>query len=119
MAETYFAVFRERGSAWDASRPMRQQPRWDEHAAFMDALVDSGVIVLGGPLGEGDFRSLPIFKAERQRRSRPALPQIRGYSCACSVSPRLSGGRFCSAPRPSVNPDECHTLGVTVQNPWK
>ena len=51
MAETYFAVFRERGSAWDASRPIRQQPRWDGHAAFMDALVDSGVIVLGGPLG--------------------------------------------------------------------
>jgi len=64
MAETYFAVFRERGSAWDASRPIRQQPRWDGHAAFMDALVDSGVIVLGGPLGEGDFRSLPIFKAD-------------------------------------------------------
>ena len=64
MAETYFAVFRERGSAWDASRPMRQQSRWDEHAAFMDALVDSGVIVLGGPLGDGDFRFLLIFKAE-------------------------------------------------------
>jgi uncharacterized protein YciI len=43
---------------------MRQQPRWDGHAAFMDALVDSGVIVLGGPLGDGDFGFLLIFKAE-------------------------------------------------------
>ena len=29
---------------------MREQDGWDEHAAFMDGLVDDGVIVLGGPL---------------------------------------------------------------------
>lgn len=50
---TYYAVTRERGAAWDASRPMAEQERWADHAAFMNALVDDGFVVLGGPLGEG------------------------------------------------------------------
>jgi uncharacterized protein YciI len=50
----YYLVERGKGPAWDHSRLRREQPGWDEHAAFMDALVDSGVIVLGGPVGEGD-----------------------------------------------------------------
>ena len=38
------------GPAWDPARPMEQQSRWLEHAAFMDRLVDSGFVALGGPL---------------------------------------------------------------------
>lgn len=50
---TYFAVFREPGPAWDPARSMREQDRWDAHAAFMDALAAEGFVVLGGPLGQG------------------------------------------------------------------
>ncbi len=50
----YFLVRQARGPAWDHSRPRREQPGWDAHAAFMDALVEEGVVVLGGPVGEGD-----------------------------------------------------------------
>jgi uncharacterized protein YciI len=32
---------------------MREQERWDDHAAFMDALAEEGWVVLGGPLGDG------------------------------------------------------------------
>jgi uncharacterized protein YciI len=32
---------------------MREQDGWDEHAAFMNALVDDGFILLGGPLDNG------------------------------------------------------------------
>jgi uncharacterized protein len=32
---------------------MREQDGWDDHARFMDGLVDDGFIVLGGPLGDG------------------------------------------------------------------
>src|ERR671938_1211260 len=32
---------------------MREQERWDDHAAFMDALAEEGFVVLGGPLGDG------------------------------------------------------------------
>ena len=48
----YFAVRLERGGPWDWSRDLREQKGFDEHARFMDALVEEGFIVLGGPLGD-------------------------------------------------------------------
>jgi hypothetical protein len=33
---------------------MREQDGWDEHARFMDDLAESALIVLGGPLGDGE-----------------------------------------------------------------
>jgi uncharacterized protein YciI len=50
----YYLVERARGPGWDYSRGRREQDGWDEHAAFMDALVEEGFVVLGGPMGEGD-----------------------------------------------------------------
>ena len=50
----YFAVHRVRGPAWNASRPLREQALWREHADFMNALVAAGFVVLGGPLGRGE-----------------------------------------------------------------
>src|SRR5439155_4635766 len=35
----------ERGGPWDWSRELRQQEAWDEHAHFMNALVDDGFIL--------------------------------------------------------------------------
>lgn len=49
----FFAVRLRRGGPWDWSRDMREQEGWQEHARFMDALVDEGFIVLGGPLANG------------------------------------------------------------------
>jgi hypothetical protein len=46
-----FAVRPERGGPWDWSRDLREQDGWDEHARFMDSLVDDGFILLEGPLG--------------------------------------------------------------------
>lgn len=61
----YFVVIRERSSAWDWSVPMRRQKKWEEHAAFMDALTDEGFIALGGPLGGEDdaARVLHVVRA--------------------------------------------------------
>jgi uncharacterized protein len=50
----YYLVERARGHAWDYSKRRREQVGWDEHATFMDALVEEGFVVLGGPVGEGD-----------------------------------------------------------------
>jgi uncharacterized protein YciI len=61
----YYAVTRERGRSWVASLAMREQERWDEHAAFMDALVEDGFIILGGPLGDGRM-TLLIVEAESE-----------------------------------------------------
>jgi uncharacterized protein YciI len=43
----------ERGGPWDWSRDLREQAGWEEHARFMDSLVEEGFIVLGGPLDGG------------------------------------------------------------------
>ena len=58
-----FAVIRSRGPAWQNGRPLEQQEKWTEHAAFMDALVDDGFVLLGGPL-EGTSDVLLIIRAE-------------------------------------------------------
>jgi uncharacterized protein YciI len=50
----YYLVEQARGPAWDHSKRRREQAGWDAHAAFMDALVEEGLVVLGGPIGEGD-----------------------------------------------------------------
>jgi uncharacterized protein YciI len=58
-----WVVHQERGGPWDWSKDMREQALWDEHARFMDDLVETGFVVLGGPLA-GDRRVLLIVAAE-------------------------------------------------------
>jgi uncharacterized protein YciI len=59
----YYIVERGKGPAWDHSRGRREQDDWDAHAAFMDGLVEDGVVVLGGPMGEGDGENTLIVVA--------------------------------------------------------
>ena len=49
---TFFVVLRRRGPEWDPSSPLEEQSGWDDHAEFMDRLVEQGVVVLGGPLAD-------------------------------------------------------------------
>jgi len=70
----YFVVMRAQGPSWDRSRLRREQVGWDEHAAFMDSLVDDRFIVLGGPVGEGDGHStLLVVEAESEAEVRSRL----------------------------------------------
>jgi uncharacterized protein YciI len=70
----YYLVTRARGPAWDWSRRRREQAGWDEHAAFMDALVDDGFVVLGGPVGAGDGeRVLHVVRAGSEAEIRARL----------------------------------------------
>jgi uncharacterized protein YciI len=64
-----FAVMLVHGPGWDPSRPIRSQDGWDEHAAFMDGLVDDGFLIVGGPLGNGD-RTLHLIQAEGEQEIR-------------------------------------------------
>jgi hypothetical protein len=48
----FFVVMRRSGPEWREGRPVEEQSGWTEHAAFMDALVASGFVVLGGPLAD-------------------------------------------------------------------
>jgi uncharacterized protein YciI len=56
-----FLVIRLRsGPEYDPRRPVEEQSGWDEHAAFMDGLVDDGAVVLGGPLADEHRVALAI-----------------------------------------------------------
>ena len=57
-----YAVINQRGSAYQKSLPLEAQVDWDAHASFMDALVEDGFVVLGGPL-EGSAEVLLIVRA--------------------------------------------------------
>ncbi len=70
----FFAVTLVHGQNWDASRQIRQQQAWDQHAAFMDGLVDDGFLVLGGPLGDGE-RTLHAVEAADEREIRARLAE--------------------------------------------
>jgi uncharacterized protein YciI len=68
-----FAMIRRGGPAWDGGRSLREQDGFDEHAAFMEALVAEGFVVFGGPLGDGhlagadsEHRVLLIFDADSE-----------------------------------------------------
>ena len=61
-------MIRKGGPAWDDSRPLRDQDKWAEHAAFMDELFEEGFLMMAGPLGNGspEHRVLLIFDADSE-----------------------------------------------------
>ena len=46
---SYFTVLREAGTTW-RDGGIASQPAMDEHAAFMNALADEGLVLFAGPL---------------------------------------------------------------------
>jgi uncharacterized protein YciI len=68
----FFVVLRRSGPQWQPSRPLEEQSGWDEHAAFMDQLVDSGFVVLGGPLAD-EHRVVLVVEAESEDEVRAML----------------------------------------------
>jgi hypothetical protein len=69
-----FAVRLQRGGPWDWSRDLREQDGWEEHARFMDSLVDEGFIVLGGPV-EGGREILHVISAHSESAVRRRLAE--------------------------------------------
>jgi uncharacterized protein YciI len=49
---TFLVLLRRSGPEWNSSKPMEEQSHWSAHASYMDELVESGFIVLGGPLAD-------------------------------------------------------------------
>lgn len=62
-----WAVGLARGGAWNPQLGLREQELWDEHAAFMDDLVDAGFVRLGGVLWGGAGAALLVVEAESER----------------------------------------------------
>jgi hypothetical protein len=51
---TFFVLTMVNGPRYDRARDRREQAGWAEHAAFMDGLTQTGFVVLGGPIGDGE-----------------------------------------------------------------
>jgi uncharacterized protein YciI len=92
----FFVVERRSGPDWDASHTLEEQSGWDAHAAFMDGLVASGFVVLGGPLADG-HRVVLAVEAESEDAVRATLardPWSGSHLVVSSVEPweiRLDG----------------------------
>jgi len=71
---TVWVVRNVRGGPYDFSRDMREQEQWKEHAAFMNALVDDGVVLIGGPL-EGGLEVILVCSAPTEDALRRRLAE--------------------------------------------
>lgn len=67
-----FVVISEAGPRRDRSIPTRQQPWWDEHADFIDALVAEGFIVFGGPFPD-EGGAMLVVRANNEDELRARL----------------------------------------------
>ena len=63
-------VYQQHGGPWDWSKGLRDQEQFDQHARFLDGLVDQGFIILGGPLNERDVLLAVQSDTEASVRSR-------------------------------------------------
>ena len=68
----FFVVLRRSGPAWDPSRPLEEQTGWAAHATYMDGLVESGFVVLGGPLAD-ELRVVLVVVADSEQKVRDTL----------------------------------------------
>ena len=66
---TYYAAFLRPGSLWDPEKAVREQAFWDEHARHMDALFETGAVILGGPFADRTG-SMVIVKAQSETQVR-------------------------------------------------
>jgi hypothetical protein len=68
----FLVLLRRSGPQWDPVRPIEEQSDWPAHASFMDGLVDSGFVVLGGPLAD-ERRVVLVVEAESEDAVRATL----------------------------------------------
>ena len=67
-----YAVRERRGGPWNWALGLREQAGFDDHARFMDELVETGFILLGGPL-EGEREVLLIVSSPSEDAIRQRL----------------------------------------------
>ena len=68
----FLVMLRRSGPRWDPSRPLEEQSGWAAHASFMDDLVRTGFVVLGGPLAD-ECRVSLVVEAESEHAVRATL----------------------------------------------
>lgn len=69
---TFLVMVHRSGLDWNPALPMEEQSDWPAHASFMNGLVGTGMIVLGGPLADG-HRVAHVFEADSEDAIRETL----------------------------------------------
>ena len=67
----WYLVLSDAGPRRDPSRGTREQPWWDDHASFIDGLVEDGFILLGGPFADGG--AMMVVQAESEAAVKQTL----------------------------------------------
>jgi len=85
----FLVILRRSGPEYNHSKPLEEQSGWLEHAAFMDGLVENGVIVLGGVLGD-EVRTAHAVEAASEEAVRETLardPWSESHLVVDSIDP--------------------------------
>jgi len=77
LKNTYL-VISSAGANRDLSKGTREQRYWDEHGKFIDALVEEGFILMGGPLVD-EGGAMMIVRAEDESEVREKLRRDPWY----------------------------------------
>ena len=65
----FHVVLGQSGPKWQPGKPLEEQTGWDEHAVFMDGLVEEGFILLGGPIPGGHVVHVVDAESEEDVRA--------------------------------------------------
>ena len=68
----FYVVLRRSGPKYDHALSLEQQSGWSAHADFMESLVESGFVVLGGPLAD-EHRVVLAVEADTEDAVRETL----------------------------------------------
>ena len=68
----FYLVTSIAGPNRDLTKDSREQPYWDQHAEFIDKLVDEGFIVMGGPIAD-EGGALIIVKGDNEAEVRQRI----------------------------------------------
>jgi hypothetical protein len=94
----FLVTMHRSGPSYDPGLVLEEQSGWTEHAAFMESLVESGFVVLGGPLAD-EHRVVLAVQADTKgdvRRTLTGDPWHGSHLVVASVEPwtiRLDGRR--------------------------
>jgi uncharacterized protein YciI len=77
MKNTYLVISKA-GPKRDLTKGSREQQFWDEHATFIDGLVDDGFIMMGGPFDDGG--AMLIVHAENEQAVRQTVDNDPWYA---------------------------------------
>ena len=94
----FFVALRRTGPSGIRALRLEQQSDWKIHADLMDALVEEGFVVLGGPLADEHRVVLGGRGRLRGRSSRDARPR----SLEPDAPPRRLGRPLDDPPRPAA-----------------